>query len=143
MQGIVVEQDANNFLRFEFNSTGPDTRVLVANYSNSQKDTYIYDWFVRGQTGVVPAPMYMRVQRNDNRWILYTSVNGSVWTPYLTFPLNMVVNKIGIYAANATGATSPAFTGQFDYFFNRAAPIQPEDVTLALNKKINLPLIVK
>ena len=34
LQGILVEQDASNFLRFDFTNNGTDTRIFAAAFSN-------------------------------------------------------------------------------------------------------------
>jgi len=124
MQGIVIQEDTNHYLRIEFLSDGIVTKAYTANLIDPKE---VYTDVEIGLRSI--APLYMRVSRNGNRWILSLSLDGSGWTPYRTFPLKMVVNSIGVYAANAIGITSPAFNGQVDYFFNRDTPIQPEDVS--------------
>lgn len=139
MQGIIIQQDANNYARFEFFGDGAGTRIYAARYSNSGKELIANNSFGVGQI----HPLYLRILRNGNRWIMFTSLDGSNWTPYLTVPFKLAVSSIGVYGANATGGSSPAFTGKIDYFFNRAAPIQPEDVIPVLDNRMNLPLILK
>jgi len=134
MQGIVIHEDDNNYLRIEFLSDGIGTRIYAANLS-SQK--VVYTDVEIGLRSI--APLYMRVSRTGNRWILFYSLDGSDWIPYSTFPLHMAVSTIGVYSANATGSTSPASTGQIDYFFNRASPLNPEDSSGALY----LPFILR
>jgi regulation of enolase protein 1 (concanavalin A-like superfamily) len=135
MQGIIVEEDANHYLRLEFQGDGVGTRIYTANMSTPKE---VYTDIEIGLRTI--APLYMRVLRNGDRWILFYSFDGSSWTPYRTFPLSMVVNSVGVYAANAVGLTSPAFNGQIDYFFNRATPIQPED---APGGGLYLPVIIR
>ncbi len=135
MQGIVIQEDANHYLRLEFQGDGVGTRIYLADMTTPKE---VYTDVEIGLRTI--APLYMRVLRNGHRFILFYSFDGSSWTPYRTLPLDMNVNSVGVYAANAVGSTSPAFTGQIDYFFNRATPIQPEDPP---GGSLYLPVIIR
>ena len=137
MQGIIVQEDASHYLRIEFQGDGNSTRLYTADYSGNLKVTYT-NTVINGR-GIIP--LYMRVMRNGGRFTLFYSYDGSSWTPFSTFPRSMVVNTIGVYAANAIGSTSPAFTGKIDYFFNRATPIEPEDPP-EIEVNVYLPLLL-
>jgi hypothetical protein len=123
MQGIIIEEDNDNFLRFEFHSHDSSTRMFWAIFSggavvNSGGPDI-------ASTGV--APLYMRITRDLNQWTQSYSLDGMTWNPAVSFEHVLSVSMVGVYAANAVGSSSPAQTGYIDYFFNKASPIDPED----------------
>lgn len=120
MQGIIVEQDASNFLRFDFYSDGSVLRLFAASFSGGSPT-------VRGSAVIGgAAPLYMRVSRSGNQWAQSYSVDGANWTTAAVFSFPMTVTSIGPFAGNA-GTSPPAFTALIDYFFVTSSPIIPED----------------
>jgi hypothetical protein len=126
MQGILVEQDANNFLRIEYYSQGTNTRLLVAVFSgtaiplsiDTKTDVPI------GAKGI--TPLYLRVGRQADDWTVSTSLDGTEWDEAIDFTHAMTVTGAGVYSGNA-GSDPPAHTAQIDYVFNTDSPIVPED----------------
>ena len=126
MQGIVIEQDAKNFVRFNFyKRTGPDELVLQTYTFIDLKDKQIGN---NQRLPDTPGPMYMRIIREGNKWTQFYSFDGATWTQYVTFTHDMTVKQVGVFAGN-TGfkGSVPAHTAVVDYFFNTASPIEPED----------------
>lgn len=122
MQGIIVEQDDNNLLRFEFYSDGTDVRIFAAILSSSTPTPTVR---VNQVINPVGTDMYMRVTRTGNQWIQAYSFDGSNWTNSVSFNYTFTPARVGVYAGNA--GTFPAHTAIVDYFFNTTAPIVPED----------------
>ena len=124
-QGIMVQEDANSYFRFEV-IFGNATPRLYASYQDAGVRTTKVD------LGVATAPPYLRVTRTGDSWAFLYSYDGSVWTSTAPFVQSAVVAEVGIFFSNtpldrdAFWAT-PAFVGNVDYFFNRATPINPED----------------
>jgi uncharacterized repeat protein (TIGR02543 family) len=136
MQGILVEQDSQNFLRFEVYNDGT-TQLYAARFLNGDPRALI--------SGIKldNTPPYLRVTRVGNQWSFSYSNNGSEWTAGGSFTFTLNVTKTGVYGANhgtPPGRPAPAHTAIVDYFFNSAAPIVPEDgqtpgnFTVAVNK---------
>jgi uncharacterized repeat protein (TIGR02543 family) len=76
MQGVVVEQDSGNFLRFDFHSDGSQNRILAASCTSGiplSCAVIINDGITEG------APLYMRVRRTGNQWTLSYSYDGENW----------------------------------------------------------------
>jgi uncharacterized repeat protein (TIGR02543 family) len=122
MQGILVEQDANNFLRYEVHHDGTTNKLYVAKFVNGNPTPIV--------TTLLPnTPGYLRITRVGTQWSLSYSNDGQTWVAGASFSLSLVVSKSGVFAANhgATVANIPAHTAIVDYFFNTAAPIVPED----------------
>ncbi|MEI2419100.1 Ig-like domain-containing protein, partial [Arthrospira platensis SPKY2] len=72
---------------------------------------------------------YLNVNRQGNLWTLKSSGDGINWNTVGSFIRDLQVQEVGLFAGHA--GNSPAmFTTQVDYFFNMAAPIVPEDVSL-------------
>ena len=118
MQGILVEQDANNWLRFDTFHDGSQAYVFAAITTNGNSKAEI-------QVAVEVAK-YLRVNRQGDWWSLSYSPDGNSWIDAGSFQHSLEVNAVGPFAANA--GSSPAFTAQVDYFFNTADPIILEDV---------------
>jgi hypothetical protein len=121
IQGILVQQDATNFLRFDIVRDPAATRYFAASFVNDvptvQADVILAQ----------SAPFYLRVKRTGNQWTGSYSANGTTWTQGVTFSQAMTVASIGPFVGNA-GSPAPAFTGLVNYFFNTASPALPAKV---------------
>jgi hypothetical protein len=123
LQGIVVEQDANRFLRFDFYGDGASTIVFAASLDGSSATVHGNDDL--GRTG---APLYLRVNRTGDEWVQLHSLDGEDWVESARFTEEIVVNEVGVFVGNESdGIDVPAHTARIDYFENRARPIDPAD----------------
>jgi regulation of enolase protein 1 (concanavalin A-like superfamily) len=120
-QGILVEQDSENYVRFEFFSDGNGTRVHAGTMTDLMYDSQ-FNQSVAGET----QPLYMRVKRVCDTWTFFYSFDASEWTIAINFVHTMAVSNVGVHGGN-TGSSPPAHTVAVDYFFNRAAVVVPED----------------
>jgi hypothetical protein len=122
--GILIQQDADTYLRFDIIFTSASTRVYAAYF-----DAGVLT--VKRDLTVAAAPPYLRVRRLGASWTYWYSLDGSTWLSAVTFTQNLAVSEAGVFFSNtASGGdfwATPAFTGNVDYFFNRNAPIVPED----------------
>ena len=122
-QGVIVQTDANNYLRFDvYSSSGSQQYVFAASFVNNNP-TVQADVAISG----AKAPFWIRVNRTGSVWTESWSVDGTNFTQTASFSYSLVVNQIGPYAGNCCGTSSPAFTSYVDYFFNSASPISPAD----------------
>jgi hypothetical protein len=122
VQGILIQQDATNFVRFDFVRDATNTRFFAASFTNDVPSVKLDLTITAG------APFYLRVQRVGNQWTGSYSTNGTSWTAAITFTHTLTVSSVGPWAGNA-GSPSPAFTALVDYFFNTTSPVVPEDPT--------------
>jgi hypothetical protein len=121
MQGILVEQEPGTFLRFNVQGDGTSARFFAASFMGGTPTTRLNKTLAAGPR------YYLRVAREGTLWRFRYSYDGTIWTTIGTFTQTLTVREVGVFAGNAQGATSPAFTAVVDYFFNTAAPIAPED----------------
>jgi len=122
MQGMLVEQDAANFLRFEVHHDGTNVRVYAAKFVEGNPTAVITT------VTLSSTPGYLRVTRVGSQWSYSFSNDGETWTAAGSFDHNLTVTKTGVFAGNHGGAgNEPAHTAIVDYFFNSASPIVPED----------------
>jgi len=124
MQGILVEADSKNLLRFDFYSVGTSQRIFAASFVNGTPTTRSNQAIANG------LPMYMRVKRTGDLWAQSYSYDGLSWTPNVSFTHALSVTSVGVFVGNAgqnTPATAPAYTSSIDYFFNTLSPTVPED----------------
>jgi uncharacterized repeat protein (TIGR02543 family) len=121
-QGVLVEQDPDNYLRFDLHSDGSNLRALAARVVNGTP-TVVADV-------VVPATpsQWARVTRVGDQWTYQTSTDGVAWTQRTSFDLPLAVTGAGVFSGNfGPVGNAPAFTTLVDYAFNTASPIAPED----------------
>lgn len=124
IQGILIEQDATNFLRFDTHYDGQGVRLFIASINDGVPTA------ITSTPIFVPTtPPYLRVTRVDNQWTYSYSQNGTGWISVASFNRPLAVAKSGVFASNqgSNGTPAPEFTAIVDYFFNTDAPIIPED----------------
>lgn len=127
MQGLVVEESATRFARFDFEYNAGVVKAYAAT---------IYDGSTRKRISVDIDPaqaVYLRVVRVGNKWIMSYSSNNVDWTEAGSFN-NFILNvaKAGVFAGNvAVGSQpAPAHTAVIDYFQNVAEGPMPEDTPM-------------
>lgn len=119
MHGILVQQDSGNFLRFNYQSNGNNNTAVIVDGKNGNAQSV----FSEVLTGAIPA--YLRVTRTGTTWTMQSSLNGQDWTTLTTINKALNTTQAGVFVGNTGG--NPAYTGVIDYFFDTAAPINPED----------------
>lgn len=113
-QGIVVEQNKNNLLRFEFLSDGNGVRIFVAEIVDGIASSIRNRNIATGGT----APLYARLQREGMTWTFLYSLDAVNWSTGTTIERGITMTGIGLYAANQNG---PDHTLRADYFHNMDA----------------------
>lgn len=129
MAGILVEQDADNFIRFDVFHDGDDLRLFTAIFDSSGADPSIR------YNQPLPAPpsneVYLQVHRFGDQWRLHYAFAEGAWSdPVVTFTHDMTIRATGVFAGNAppNGQDDPpAHSVEIDYFYNSSAPKTPED----------------
>ncbi|MEM7131405.1 MAG: hypothetical protein AAF702_34140 [Chloroflexota bacterium] len=124
LQGFIIEEDEENFLRINIQSSGSGIQLLVVRVIDGVPDLPIREDIS------AEAPLYLQVLRwqNIDLWRISYSYDGETWNSGPKFELTqpLSVTKVGVFAGNA-GNNPPAFKARIDYFFNLAQPIEPED----------------
>jgi hypothetical protein len=112
MLGIIAEQNASNYLRFDFVYGASMTRIYAASFAGGgvtvRKDSAIANG----------SPLYLRVKRVGNQWTESFSYDGADWITAVTFTHSLVVGSVGPFVGNYGNpeSSAPAFTGLIDYF---------------------------
>ncbi|MGD1881866.1 MAG: cadherin-like domain-containing protein [Paracoccaceae bacterium] len=119
MQGLLVEQDANNWIRFDTYSDGNVLRAFAAVTVDGASAARI-SVVIPG--GVAP---YLRVSREGDLWTMLYSLDGAGWVTAGSFTHAISVASAGVFAGNTAGATG--FTAQVDYFETSLDPLTLED----------------
>jgi regulation of enolase protein 1 (concanavalin A-like superfamily) len=124
-QGILVQQDATNFLRFEFIGGPGGSTSLFAGTVIGSKPTTILNNIV----GVTGGSVWMRIARSGNTWTLSWSPDGAGFQSASSFSQPIAVSAIGPMVENSgdSGRETPDFTTSIDYFFNLASPVTAQD----------------
>jgi hypothetical protein len=121
-QGMIVEQDDSNFVRFELYSDGNQTYLYGAAIIAGNEIAKINMPVAAGGPS-----FWLRLGRTANTWSGSSSTDGSSYAPAMTFSQPLTAARIGPFAANYSEvpAITPPFTASIDYFFNAASPLAP------------------
>ncbi|MEM8970539.1 MAG: cadherin-like domain-containing protein [Pseudomonadota bacterium] len=119
IQGILVEEDSDTWIRFDTFHDGSDLNAFAAVTLNGSPSAQ-FNVEIPGGT----AP-FIRVDRAGDVWTMSYSTDGTVWTVAGSFTQALNVSSVGPFAASA--ADAPGFTAQVDYFFDSSAPPSTED----------------
>ncbi len=133
MQGILVEENANTSLRFEIYSDGNQLKLYAGNYRNGSS-THLYN-----ERLIANNPVYLRVERLGQQWVVSTSSDGIDWQTAASFAHTMAVSEVGVYAGN-TGSNSSAYTALIDNIKVFAASTPTPRIPPPLD--IQAPLII-
>jgi regulation of enolase protein 1 (concanavalin A-like superfamily) len=119
-QGVLVEQDSDNWLRFDIYHNGSTLKAFMGSITTDSGSTIYLN-------SAIPAgsATFIRVRRTGDQWTMFHSGDGSSWTDAGGFTLPLIARSVGVYAANPIDAL--AFTSEVDYVFNTQFPIVPED----------------
>lgn len=107
--GMTVEQDLANFLRFDFYSDGAVTRIFSASFVNGKPSVQIHSIITNGN------PLYLRVKRMGDQWTTSYSYDGASWTIAGVYTHKLTVTSVALFSGNA-GSTPPAHNALIDYF---------------------------
>jgi parallel beta-helix repeat protein len=120
-EGLIVEQDAGNYLRFHAGSAG-NSLEIGATKVVSHLETSQFGAGISVPNGA--NSLWLRVQKSGNTWTESWSTNGSSFNIAGVFVQPLTISNIGPFAGNYGSAPSaaPAFTAVIDYFLNTAAP---------------------
>jgi regulation of enolase protein 1 (concanavalin A-like superfamily) len=118
-QGLLVEQDPANFLRFSVFSDEQRTFLFAASILGGSATVRLSQEIRGGDV------IYMRVNRTGTNWRFSYSYDSLHWTPAVLFSEALHVAMIGPYAGNAqyNGAPAPAFIAVVDHFVSRPFPL--------------------
>jgi uncharacterized repeat protein (TIGR01451 family) len=122
-EGLLVEQDAANYLRFQFGSTG-STLIVNASKILSRVETPLSSSVIQLPSGT--QSLWLQVQRTGDTWTQSWSTDGSTFTALPSFTQALNVVDLGPFAGNygSTPSAAPAFTALVDYVFNTAQPLR-------------------
>jgi hypothetical protein len=126
-QGIIIEQDNLNLMRYDFVASTSGTRVFAATTNDGFTTPTGTTTRINRTVGAFGAgPLILRLQKDASIWMGFSSVNGgATWDtlPLFIYPMNM--SKVGLFVGNSAylGVT-PEHRAIIDYF--RAANSQAQ-----------------
>jgi uncharacterized repeat protein (TIGR02543 family) len=125
MQGILVEEDADTYVRVAFERTAAGYIMFSRFVKDGVAVKSATTTFVEGS----PLPTMLRVKRTGDSFARFFYQDGQ-WkaTSQGAYTMDMTPIQVGVFAgaAGAAGA-APGHTAVVDYFFNTDIPIVPED----------------
>jgi len=119
IQGLLIEQDEDNWLRFDTVSDGSNLRAFAAITTNGSPAAQISVIIPGGEA------QYLRVDRTGDIWTYDYSLDGSTWVNAGSFTHGMSVTSAGVFAGNVQQAEG--FTAKVDYVEIDRDPIANED----------------
>jgi hypothetical protein len=96
LQGIVVQQTNDIFIRFDTYHDGTSPRLFVA-YLNGSTNYTVFKNIALSST-----PAYARVIRSGNQWTYRYSNDGVTWIDGVTFTQAITVTEVGFFAGTYT-----------------------------------------
>ena len=134
MQGLLFEQDADNWVRFEFHHNGSSLRVFAASTTSGKSTSR-----VNSAISTSSASVWLRVSRVGDDWVMSWSDDGESFPTAGSFSQSVSVSSVGPYVANHNSPTSasPAFTARINYVIDAAEPHpEPEPVVFGLSTSV-------
>jgi hypothetical protein len=125
-QGLMVEGDAKNYIRFEV-SAGSTVNLGVTTITGGVQSPKLQ----MSPFSAYPVPTYLRLTRVGNNYTAYWGSDGVNWNQLGTFTDTVVVTGLAPYAWNdsLTPSQAPALTATFDWFHNLAGSGTPVAAT--------------
>jgi hypothetical protein len=123
LQGFIVMEDADTYIRFDVHHDGASPRIFAGTVDGINPPV------TRINLALPSIPPYLQVTKTGNTWQYKYSNDGSTWTTAGSFTRAIIVSQAGLFAGNSNSNEydTPAFVANVDYFFNTASPIVPED----------------
>jgi hypothetical protein len=117
-QGLMVEGDAKDYIRFELGAGGTvglSGGTVIAGVQSGKFQISPFTSYA--------VPTYLRMTRVGTTYTAYWSTNGTTWNQAGTFTDSLVVTGLAPYAWNysTTPSQAPALTATFDWFHNLTA----------------------
>ena len=114
-QGLMVEGDAKDYIRYEVAATG-SISLVAATITSGTQTTQINATPFSGYA----VPTYLRLQRVGTSYNALWSSDGVNWNSAGSFNNSLVVTGLAPYAwnYNSSPSNAPAITAKFDWFHN-------------------------
>jgi hypothetical protein len=129
MQGLLIQQDAQNLLRINFQRDNDGkVRLYVIGFRSGQSPSLIRNSAL--PDSYVDGPLYLTVEKLfGGQWRVAHARNGGAYTALPDFTFTLMESEVGVFAGNSStqAGRAPAHTAVVDYFFNADAPIDPQD----------------
>ena len=125
MQGILIEEDADTYIRVAFERTATGYIMFSRFVDNGVTIKSATTSFADGTT----LPMSLRVRRTGDSFGRFFYQDGQ-WkaTGQGAYTMAITPLRVGVFTGAAgTGSSAPGHTAVVDYFFNSDLPIIPED----------------
>jgi hypothetical protein len=115
-EGLLFEESASKFMRFDFVNDASNTRAFCAAfYGGYASPASRFNVSIGENVG--KSPLYMRVTQYGSYWTMEYSTDGSTWTGAGSTWEFIDPVQVGITAANvASSGSAPAFTSLVDWF---------------------------
>lgn len=133
-QGVLIENDDDTFIRIDVYHDGQDLILFAAGADNVGSPGSVW----KKGFGYILDPqassgISLRIQRTNDNWrVMYRFSDSEPWVGFKgnSFKFGIAVTRVGVFAGSQPAnkqSPAPGHTALFDYFFNAAAPINPED----------------
>jgi hypothetical protein len=124
IQGLLAQQDEDDFVRFEIQHDGSTATLFVGTLTSGTTG---------GNTAFLPltvsGPIWLRMRRTGDTWTFSYSLNGVTFDSFTSFTHALTVTQVGLHVGNHgwPESSSPAFTALVDYFSVAGAPVPVND----------------
>ena len=137
-EGLVFDQDAGSFLRFEFVSSGTGLAV-AADAVLSRTVNPVFSNTISLPAGT--TSLWLRVQRAGNSWAMTWSPDGTNFNSAGTFTQVLAPNDVALFAGNYSPTSAPAFSVLVDSFVSGTVAVtSAPDLTITKSHTGNFAL---
>ncbi|MCB0046993.1 MAG: VCBS repeat-containing protein [Caldilineaceae bacterium] len=127
LQGLLVLEDDENFVRINVQKNPDGLRLLGVSFTNGNPDIE----FNNTVPGIAKS-FYLRLKRTGDVWQAYYSIDGEQWVgdDAYRFTHTLQVRSVGPFAGNVALAdkTPPPLTMVLDYVMDSSLPLTHEDI---------------
>lgn len=122
-EGVAVDQDAKNYLRFQFASDGTTLSAYANTVAGGADTNNVSANITKGSA----TSIWMAVAKSGANWTMSYSLDGKTFVPVGTFTSTFAANYIGPMAGNYANVstTAPAFPAIVNNFTNAPVPAPP------------------
>ncbi|UCH82903.1 MAG: DUF1349 domain-containing protein, partial [Candidatus Latescibacterota bacterium] len=123
IQGFVVHEDEDTYLRFDVHHNGTSPRVFAGYVNGVNPPT------IKINASLPEIPSYLKLTRTGSSWNFQYSYDGTSWSSAGAFSSGLLVDQVGLFAATTQSDyyDAPPFVANIDYLFDTSNPIIPED----------------
>ena len=134
IQGLLFEEDADDYIRFDVYSSGNKLHAFAAVTEDGVSSTRLHARIDADEAA------HLRVERAGDAWSFLSSADGMTWSVLGSFTQDIALSAAGVFAGSSDDdLVGPGYVARVDYFEVSGDPIVDEDGNLDAPPPGNAP----